>query len=65
MQNLETRSLAKENRVFLWQVAEHIGVSEPTITRWMRLPLPADKRKRIESAIREIAAERGSNGSEY
>ncbi len=32
-----------------------LGVFEPTMTRWMRVELPEDKRREIEQVISEIA----------
>lgn len=57
MANEKIRRMAKGSGVALWMIAEHLGVSEPTITRWLRVPLPADKEARIRAAIKEIAGE--------
>ena len=57
MENLSIRKLSKVNNVPLWQIARFLGVAEPTFTRWMRTPLPADKEARIIAAIKELAGE--------
>ncbi len=54
-ENQAIREKAKAEHVALWQIAVKIGVSEPTLMRWMRLPLPADKEQRIYEAITAIS----------
>lgn len=57
--NAEVRRAARAAGVPLWAAAKAIGISEPTLTRWMRVPLPADKEQRIMTAIQELAQEVG------
>ena len=56
--NTDIRTAAKQNGVRLWEVADRLNVSEPTITRKLRRELPADEKQRIISLIDEIAAEK-------
>lgn len=56
-ENLDVRRAAKNAKVPLWKVAAGIGISEPTLIRWLRFPLPADKERRILLAIDELATE--------
>lgn len=56
MSNLDVRTIAKENGVRLWEIADKLGISEPTITRKLRRELPADEKQKILSIIDEIAA---------
>lgn len=58
-QNQNVRKAARVAGIPLWAVASKIQVSEPTLTRWLRFPLPADKEQRIMSAIQELAGEVG------
>ena len=58
-QNESVRKAARVAGVPLWAVASKIQVSEPTLTRWLRVPLPADKEQRIMAAIQELAQEVG------
>lgn len=51
MENCMIRQRAKAHGVPLWKIAAEIGVSEPTLTRWLRFPLPPTKEQRIEQAI--------------
>lgn len=56
-ENENVRKAARVAGIPLWAVAEKIQVSEPTLTRWLRVPLPADKEERIMAAIQELAQE--------
>ena len=56
--NEKIRQLAKKKRIALWEIADKIGISEATITRWMRVQLSAEKESLILNGIHEIAAER-------
>lgn len=56
MNNSEVRAIAKEHGVRLWEIADKLGISEPTITRKLRRELPADEKQRILAVIDEIAA---------
>ena len=55
--NLEVRKAARIAGVPLWAVAKEVGISEPTLFRWLRVPLPADKEQRIMSAIEKLEQE--------
>lgn len=57
MENKTVRRAARSAGVPLWRVAAAVGVSEPTLTRWLRVPLPADKEQRVMAAINELAKE--------
>lgn len=56
-QNENVRKAARVAGIPLWAVAAKIQVSEPTLTRWLRVQLPHDKEERILSAIAELAQE--------
>lgn len=55
--NQMIRDTAKKKGVKHWQIAEYLGISEPTIMRWLRTPLSAEKEKAVMEAIEEIAKE--------
>ena len=46
----------KESNLKQWQIAEAMGISEFTLSRWLRRPekLDKDKKEKIEAAIRNI-----------
>ena len=58
-ENQPVRRAARAAGVPLWKVAKAIGVSEPTLTRWLRAPLPEDKERRIMTAISALEQEAG------
>ena len=38
--NVDVRKAAKDSGVFLWEIADKLGVSEPTLNRWLRKEMP-------------------------
>lgn len=57
MNNKELKKRIKDAHLYLWQVANQIGVCEMTLVRWLRLPLPQDKYDKIVVAIDELVRE--------
>ena len=55
--NQTIREAAKRKGVKHWQIAEHLGISEPTIVRWLRVPLSPERKKAIMEAIEVLAKE--------
>lgn len=55
--NQEVREAARKMGVKHWQIAEHLGISEPTIMRWLRVPLSKEREQAIMTAIEELAKE--------
>ena len=53
--NTDVRETAKKRGVRLWEIAEFLNVSDPTMTRKLRRELPADEKQKILSIIDEIA----------
>ena len=62
MKNFSIRSAAFESGVRFWEVAEHLGVSEATLSRWLRRQLPPEEEAKILDAIKVIAEGRGVDG---
>lgn len=56
--NTDIRKAAKEKGVRFWEVANATDISEPTMTRKMRVELPTEEKQRILSIIDELAAEK-------
>ena len=56
--NEMVRSFLKENNVFQWELAEHLGMAEYTLTRMLRHELPKDKQIELCEAIRNYAGGR-------
>ena len=57
--NADIRSTAKTKCVRLWEIAEFLNVSDPTMTRMLRRELPNEEKQRFPSIIEEIASARG------
>ena len=52
------RKKARTHRVPMWSIAKKIGVSESSITRWMRYELTPERFDLMNTAIDEILKER-------
>ena len=57
MENKDIRRKAKGNDIPMWKIANRIGISEPTLTRWMRTSLNEEHRRRIEDALDSLIKE--------
>ena len=49
--NEDLKKEIKSSRLFNYEIAEHMGISEPTFYRMLRRHLPDSKRQRIKEAI--------------
>ena len=58
MKNREIRQSAKEKGVYLWQLAECVGLTDSNFSRKLRRELPDEECERILRLIDELAAER-------
>ena len=56
--NADIRAAAKGASVRMWEIADHLNISEPTMSRKLRHELPQTEKDRIFSIIEEIAAEK-------
>lgn len=64
MRNNETvRKTARNAGVYLWEIGEHLGVSENTVIRWLRMPLDNAKEVLLLSAISEVATRKAKEVS--
>ena len=55
--NTHIRTTAKQNGVYLYEIAEKLSVSEPTFNRWLRKELSAELKEKVTAAIEEIRKE--------
>ena len=53
--NADIRQAAQKAGVYLWQIAMEIGVSDKTLTLWMRKELPDDKKAKLLSAVKKLS----------
>lgn len=54
MRNQDIRQYAKKAGVRLWEVAEFLGISDPTMTRKLRHELPETEKAKILAIIDEL-----------
>lgn len=56
--NKEIRNAAKESGVFLWQVAEKLGITDGNLSRKLRRELLPAEREKVLNIIRELSQEK-------
>ena len=57
MRNQDIRRAAAGSGVFLWQVADVMGIADSSLSRKMRKELPEDEKQKIFGIIEELAKE--------
>lgn len=57
VRNADIRSIIRKLGLTQWLVAEKMGISEATFTRWLRKELSDEERKQIFNAIEELRGE--------
>ena len=60
LKNSEIRATAKASGVYLYEVAEKLHISEPTMTRLMRTELDDKKKDELLAIIANVAAEKSA-----
>ena len=55
--NNDIRTKGRENGVYLYEIAEKMKVSEPTVNRWLRKELSEDLKQKALAAIEQIREE--------
>ena len=60
MPNTDIKELLRKNRIYQWEIAAKLNISEITFCRWLRTDLPEEKQQLIRKAISEITAERAA-----
>lgn len=61
--NTDIRTTAKENGVRFWEIAEHLKISEPTMTRKLRKELPDSEKQEIIKIIDELSAKKQASNA--
>ncbi len=56
MRGRDLKALMKRKRIYQWEVAETLGISEFTLSRWLRHSLSDEQVKAILEAIRDIGS---------
>ena len=57
MNNQEIRKYAKSKNINLWEIAKYLNISEPTMTRKLRVELSEEEKQKIFKIIDELANE--------
>lgn len=57
MKNEKVRDSAKRNKIPIWRIAQELGISEATMTRRLRVELPATECAIICEIIDRLAKE--------
>ena len=52
--NSKVRAELARNGLFIWQLAEAVGVHETTMTKWLRTPLNDEQQARVDKALSEL-----------
>ena len=58
MKNVKIREAAKTAGVYLWEIAERLGMCDCNFSRKLRRELPAAEQKKIIAIIEEVAREK-------
>ena len=63
IENQDLRQMMKDANIQMWLVAHCIGVSECTLSRWLRFPVTPEQRQTILSGIEEAKNGRVANAA--
>ena len=61
MKNFEIRNRAKERGVFLWEIAEKLGINDGNLSRRLRKELSESQKEQIFGIIDELSEEKRSH----
>jgi transcriptional regulator with XRE-family HTH domain len=54
VKNIEIRNLIKQKRLKHYEVAEAIGISEYTLSKWLHSEMTAERKEKVLQAIESI-----------
>jgi len=54
MSNLEIREEIKKSRLFHYEIADALGVSESAFSKWFRSEMDAERKEKVMRAIESI-----------
>lgn len=57
--NRDIRRAAAFSGVYLWQIADSLGITDANFSRKLRRELPADEKEKIMQIIKNISGEDG------
>lgn len=53
--NIDIKTKAKENNVFLWQIAYELGVTDSTFSKKLRVELSPEEKEKIFAIIENLS----------
>ena len=53
--NADIRKAAKDAGVSLWEIADALNISEPTVTRMLRHELSDDRKRELMTTIKSVS----------
>lgn len=56
----EIKQLAKNAGVYMWQIAEKLGITDSTFSRKLRRPLSETDTKKVLAALQQLTAEQAT-----
>lgn len=62
--NEDIRATARQKKVYLYEIADALGVSEPTFIRWLRKELSEKQKADIRAAIDIVAEQRKESAND-
>ena len=65
MANEDIKNLIKKKRLFQYEVADAMGISEGYLTTILRKPLSDERRKKVLTAITKLTEEETRNDYEW
>ena len=57
MPNSEIREIIRKNRIFHYEIAEALEISEPAFSKWLRSEMDAERKEKVMRAIESIKGE--------
>lgn len=61
--NNDIRKAARKNGVYLYEIADALGKSEPTFNRWLRKEMTEEMKNKTFAAIEKIVEQRKGDDS--
>lgn len=58
MDKLDIHTVLRKHRIYQWEVARELGITDYTLSRWLRKDLSKEQVKAIFEAINKIREER-------
>lgn len=63
-QNEDIRTIARQKKVYLYEIADVLGVSEQTFIRWLRKEMSEKQKADVCAAINKVAAHRKESAND-